>query len=64
MKSRRDGVAFYKICPKCKAHLDPGEHCDCEEEEKRKEERAEKLFREEPGSNQLTFNWVSERMVP
>ena len=39
-------MAFYKICPKCKAHLDPGEHCDCEEEEKRKEERAEKLFRE------------------
>ena len=57
-------MAFYKICPKCKAHLDPGEHCDCEEEEKRKEERAEKLFRKELGSNQLTFNWVSERMVP
>lgn len=57
-------MAFYKICPKCKAHLDPGEHCDCEEEEKRKEECAEKLFRKEPGSNQLTFNWISERMIP
>lgn len=56
-------MAFYKICPKCKAHLDPGEHCDCEEEEKRKKEYAEKLFKKEPGSNQFTFNWDSERMV-
>lgn len=20
---------YYKICPVCGAHLDPGEHCDC-----------------------------------
>lgn len=20
---------MYKICPRCGAHLDPGEHCDC-----------------------------------
>lgn len=20
---------FYKICPECGAHLDPGEKCDC-----------------------------------
>lgn len=23
----------YKICPHCQAHLDPGEHCDCDEQE-------------------------------
>lgn len=23
----------YKICPHCQAHLDPGEQCDCDEQE-------------------------------
>lgn len=23
---------FYWICPKCGAHLDPGEKCDCDKE--------------------------------
>lgn len=23
----------YKICPYCGAHLDPGEPCDCQDEE-------------------------------
>ena len=27
-------MAFYKICPDCGASLDPGEKCDCREEEK------------------------------
>lgn len=22
-------VVYYKICPHCGAHLDPGEKCDC-----------------------------------
>lgn len=22
---------YYDTCPYCGAHLDPGEHCDCEE---------------------------------
>lgn len=26
----------YKECPNCGAHLDHGEHCDCEKEEKKK----------------------------
>lgn len=21
---------YYRICPYCDAHLDPGEHCDCQ----------------------------------
>lgn len=23
----------YRICPHCRAHLDLGEHCDCDEQE-------------------------------
>lgn len=23
----------YRICPHCRAHLNPGEHCDCDEQE-------------------------------
>lgn len=26
-------MAYYKTCPNCGAHLDPGETCDCETEE-------------------------------
>ncbi|MCI8889244.1 MAG: hypothetical protein HFG70_14345 [Hungatella sp.] len=54
-------MAYYKICPKCKAHLDPEEHCTCEEEAKREAERVKRLFKKEPGSNQITFNWLLER---
>lgn len=25
---------YYKTCPNCGAHLDPGEICDCSEKEK------------------------------
>lgn len=31
-------MAFYSICNKCGANLDPGEHCDCED---RKEKQSE-----------------------
>lgn len=26
-------MAMYVTCPNCGAHLDPGEQCDCQEEE-------------------------------
>ena len=26
-------MAYYNICPKCQAHLDPNESCDCESED-------------------------------
>lgn len=29
------------ICPYCGAHLDPGEHCDCRDEESLPEEQKE-----------------------
>lgn len=27
-------MSYYKICPHCGAHLDPGEVCDCRETKK------------------------------
>ena len=29
----RSGDHYYRICPHCGAHLDPGEPCDCQEED-------------------------------
>lgn len=31
-------VAYYITCPFCKANLDPGETCDCQEEGERRGE--------------------------
>lgn len=25
-------MAYYRTCPDCGAHLDPGEECDCKDE--------------------------------
>ena len=27
-------MSYYRICSSCGAHLDPGERCDCREDEK------------------------------
>lgn len=27
-------MSYYRTCPYCGAHLDPGELCDCQENEK------------------------------
>ncbi len=27
-------MSYYRVCPRCGAHLDPGEVCDCREQEK------------------------------
>lgn len=35
---------FYRICPNCDAHLDPGERCDCQD----KKREAAPLQRERP----------------
>lgn len=28
-------MSYFKTCPECGAHLDPGEECDCKEEHRR-----------------------------
>ena len=32
-------MSYFNVCPHCGAFLDPGEHCDCDEEELHEEER-------------------------
>ncbi len=34
-------MSYYRVCPLCGAHLDPGERCDCREEEERRRKEAE-----------------------
>lgn len=35
-------MAFYNVCPYCGAHLDPGERCDCKEQQNERQQAAEK----------------------
>lgn len=30
-------MSYYRVCPNCGANLDPGERCDCQDEEDRDE---------------------------
>lgn len=30
-------MSYYRTCPYCGANLDPGERCDCQDEEQRDE---------------------------
>lgn len=48
-------MAFYKTCPRCGANLDPGEPCDCEQEEKKMRERLAQATRVDSKTGQLTF---------
>lgn len=34
---KRSGAMYGYICPRCGAHLDPGEPCDCEQEKEIRE---------------------------
>lgn len=42
----------YRICPDCKAHLDPDERCDCRDEKK----AALPLAREKPQTKTTIFS--------
>lgn len=50
---------YFTICPRCGAHLDPGEHCDCETRKPEHRLDASKKIREEP-DGQLRFD-ISKR---
>lgn len=53
---------IYRTCPRCGANLDPNESCDCEKVGSQEQQKAERLLKVEEGTNQLTFNWESERL--
>lgn len=46
---------YYRECPDCHAHLDPGEQCDCKKEKQKKEEIFKRMFRVDE-TNQLQMN--------
>lgn len=51
---------YYKECPICHAHLDPGECCDCEQEKEQESKRLQMLYVQDGKSDQLAFNWELE----
>ena len=53
-------MAYYKVCPNCGAHLDPGESCDCESEEKKRMEIYSKNTKINAVTGQLSFQWNGE----
>ena len=48
-------MAFYRTCARCGANLDPGESCDCEQEEKRMRRRFAQAMRVDSKTGQLAF---------
>lgn len=53
-------MAYYRICPICKATLDPGEHCTCEEEKAKAQECYSKYLKQESKAGQLAFAFSNE----
>lgn len=50
-------MAYYDVCPDCGANLDPGESCNCRDEEMRKQESIEKMFQENQDTGQYEFRF-------
>lgn len=48
-------MAYYNTCSRCGANLDPGELCDCEQEEKRTQEIFSQKMRVSSSTGQLSF---------
>lgn len=53
-------MAYYRICPNCGSHLDPGEQCDCQQERYKAEER----HRTKGGENDGSYFTAAGRNVP
>lgn len=56
-------MAYYKICPKCGATLDPGEHCDCEKEREKQEDFYSQKVGVNPKNGQCFFRLVDDKRV-
>ena len=54
-------MAFYTVCQKCGAHLDPNEKCDCEDMAEKEKKARDHLLVMEKGTNQLALRWSAER---
>lgn len=55
-------MAYYNICPNCGANLDPGEPCDCEDADKKREEFYLKHMKENPGTGQFVLQFGGKDM--
>lgn len=55
-------MAFYNVCPKCGANLDPNERCNCEETAEKEKKARDQLLVMENGTNQLAFNLSSGKV--
>lgn len=36
-------MAYYRVCPDCGCNLDPGEKCDCREQEEKFKKQGEEI---------------------
>lgn len=50
-------MAYYNVCAKCGCNLDPGEKCDCEEKEERRQDFLGQHMKISPKTGQMTFCW-------
>ncbi len=56
-------MAYYSICPKCGAHLDPNEPCDCESEDNSKQTIFSKFIGINAKTGQLFFQYDNDNKV-
>ena len=59
-KERGITVAYYRICDKCGANLDPSERCTCSSKRERLERKYDNLLTSNK-SNQYTFKFDNNR---
>ncbi len=52
-------MAFYNTCPICGANLDPGELCDCQDEQEREFQKIQSMLRTGKGG-QIQMCFVQE----
>ena len=52
---------YFNVCKNCGANLDPGEKCDCREEEQKSFRFFENVFSEEPDGQMVIGGMQSEK---